>query len=156
MKRILVLLALSTVGILASVAAAQAEVVTNTTVSYAYAGWVPCANGGAGELMTGTIDVHNLVTSIVNDEVDVSQFQFEPRGTLVGKVTGDRYRLAGVERGTYVESAQSDEYAATFVNRYLLIGPGTGNNLVVRETAHLTRDGDAVVVDHDDWTIECS
>ena len=44
----------------------------------------------------------------------------------------------------------------TYVNRYQLIGPGPGNNLVVRETAHLTIDGDDVVVDHDDWGVECA
>ena len=30
-----------------------------------------------------------------------------------------------------------------------------GVNLRVREVAHITRNGDDVVVDHDDWTIEC-
>jgi hypothetical protein len=41
------------------------------------------------------------------------------------------------------------------VNRYGLIGPGRDNNLVVRETAHWTRNGDDVVVDHDSFSIEC-
>lgn len=155
MKRVLVLLALSTMGVLGSVTAAQAEVVSNTTVSYAYAGFVPCANGGAGELMTGTIDAHNLVTSTVNDNVDVWQFASELRGSLVGRVTGDTYRLTGVTRGTYTESLQGDVSTSTYVNRYRLIGPGAGNDLVVRETAHVTRDGDDVVVRHDDFDIEC-
>jgi hypothetical protein len=155
MKRVLVLLALSTMGVLGSVTAAQAEVVSNTTVSYAYAGFVPCANGGAGELMTGTIDAHNLVTSTVNDNVDVWQFASELRGSLVGRVTGDTYRLTGVTRGTYTESLQGDVSTSTYVNRYRLIGPGTGNDLVVHETTHVTRDGDDVLVDHDDFGIEC-
>lgn len=155
MKRVLVLLALSTMGVLGSVTAAQAEVVSNTTVSYAYAGFVPCANGGAGELMTGTIDAHNLVTSTVNDNVDVWQFASELRGSLVGRVTGDTYRLTGVTRGTYTESLQGDVSTSTYVNRYRLIGPGAGNDLVVRETAHVTRSGDDVVVRHDDFDIEC-
>ena len=84
MKRILVLLAIATVAMAASVSAAQAEVVTNETVSYAYSGFVDCANGGAGELLTGTIDVHNLATSTVNGNVDSWQFQFQPRGALSG------------------------------------------------------------------------
>jgi len=155
MTRILVLLALSAVGVLTNGTAAQAEVVTNETVSYAYAGWVPCANGGAGELVTGTIDVHILATSTINTNVDAWQFAFEPRGSLVGTMTGDTYRLTGVTRGTYVDSLQSGKYTATYVNRYRLIGPGTGNNLVVRETAHVTRDGDDLVVDHDNFAIEC-
>lgn len=156
MKRTLMLLALGAAGILASVTAAQAGVVTNTTTSIAYAGWVPCANGGAGELVTGTIAVHDLVTSTENGNVDAWQFESEPRGTLVGSVTGDAYRLAGLTRGTYVEGFRSGVYTATYVSRYLLIGRGTGNNLVVRETAHLTLMGDEPVVSHDEWTITCS
>lgn len=156
MKRILLLLVLGTVGILASVTSAQAEVVTNTTVAYPYSGWVPCANGGAGELVTGTIEMHILTTSTTTDNVDAWQFAFAPRGSLVGRITGDTYRLTGVTRGTYVETLQSDGYAATYVNRYQLIGPGSGNDLTVRETAHVTRDGDEVVVSHDDFDIECA
>lgn len=155
MKRVLALLAIATVGMAASVTAAQAEVVGNEMVSYAYSGFVPCANGGAGELVTGTIDVHNLTTSTVNGNVDSWQFQFEPHGSLVGRITGDTYRLTGVTRGTYTDSLRSGEYTLTYVNSYQLIGPGPGNNLLVREIAHVTVNGDDVVVQHDDFTIEC-
>jgi len=155
MKRILMLLALAAVGILASATAAEAGVVQNTTVSYAYAGWVPCANGGAGELVTGMIDAHLLETSTVNDNVDASKFMFAPRGTLVGQTTGDTYRLTGVEHGTDVIVAQSDHSVLTYVNRYRLIGHGVGSNLVVRETAHITSNGDDVVVQFDDYSVEC-
>lgn len=156
MKRVLVLLAVSTMGVLAGVTAAEAQVLSNTSTSYAYAGFVPCAAGGAGELMTGTIDAHDVVTSTVNDNVDVWRFASELRGSLVGRVTGDTYRLTGVTHGTYTEGLQGDTSTATYVNRYELIGPGAGNNLVVRETAHVTRSGDDVVVRHDDLRIECS
>lgn len=156
MKRVLVLLALSTMGVLGGVTAAEAQVISNTTASYAYAGFVPCAAGGAGELMTGTIDAHDVVTSTVDDNVDVSRFASELRGSLVGRVTGDTYRLTGVTNGTYTEAVQGDTATATYVHRYRLIGPGAGNNLVVRETTHVTRSGDDVVVRHDDFRIECS
>lgn len=156
MKRILILLAIATAGMAASVTAAEAAVVSNETVSYAYSGFVPCANGGTGELLTGTIDVHNLITSTVNGNVDSGQFQFQPQGSLVGTITGDTYQLTGVTRGTYNESRQSGESTLTYVNSYQLIGPGSGNNLQVREIAHLTLDGDDVVVQHDDFSIECS
>src|SRR5215218_6241837 len=138
MRRILVVLAIATVGMAASVTAAQAEVVSNETVSYAYSGFVPCANGGTGELLTGTIDVHNLITSTVNGNVDSGQFQFQPQGRLVGTISGDTYQLTGVTRGTYNEIRQSGESTLTYVNSYQLIGPGSGNNLRVREIAHLT------------------
>ena len=44
--------------------------VTNERVSYLYSGYVPYANGDSGELLTGRIDVHNLITSTVNGNVD--------------------------------------------------------------------------------------
>ena len=59
MKRILVLLAIATDGLAASATATQANVVSNETMPYAYSGFVPCANGGAGELMTGRIVIAN-------------------------------------------------------------------------------------------------
>jgi hypothetical protein len=156
MKRILMLLTLVGIGILASSTVAEAGVVRNTTLPYAYAGGVPCANGGAGEFVTGTIDARLLDTSTVNDGVDSWQFIFAPRGTLIGQTTGESYRLAGVERGTYVSVARGDQFVLTYVNRYHLIGPGGGNNLVVRETAHITSDGDDVIVDFDDYTVQCA
>ena len=147
MRNTLILVALCAVGLFASVAGAQAGPVTNTTVSYAYSGFVPCANGGAGELLTGTIDAHILETSTSAD--------FQAHGSLVGSVTGDTYRLNANEHSTYVTSA-SDHASLTYVNRYRLIGPGPGNNLVVKETAHITRSGDDYVVDRDAWSIDCS
>jgi hypothetical protein len=159
MKRILVLLTLAIAGMITGVSAAQAEVVTNETVSspYAYVGFVSCANGGAGEYMTGTIDVHNLITSTVNGNVDTWQFQFQPHGSLVGRITGDTYQLTGLTRGTYTDSLQDDHRTLTYVSSYQLIGPGPDNNLIVREIAHITiNDDDQVVIDHDDWSVECN
>lgn len=155
MKRILVLLTLAIAGMVTSVTAAQAEVVSNETVSYSYAGFMPCANGGAGEYITGRIDAHNLITSTVNRNVDTWQFQFQPRGSLVGTITGDTYQLTGLTRGTYTDSLQDDHRTLTYVNSYQLIGPGPENNLLVREIAHVTINDDEVVIDHDDWSVEC-
>ena len=59
-------------------------------------------------------------------------------------------------RGIYNDIQQSGEYTLTYVNSYQLIGPGTGNNLRVREVAHMTLDGDDVVVRHDGFSIECT
>ena len=41
------------------------------------------------------------------------------------------------------------------MNNFQLIGPGPGNNLLVHETAHITIDGDDVVVQHDNLSIDC-
>jgi hypothetical protein len=117
---------------------------------------VDCANGGAGEFVTGRIDVHNLITSTVNDNVEAWQFQFQPHGSMVGRVTGDTYQLTGITRGTYEDSLQDGASTLTYVQTYQLIGPGPENNLRVREIAHITWNGDDIAVHHDDWTIECT
>ena len=155
MRQIRIIAALAALGLVTSATAAQAQITTNTTESYAFSGWVPCADNGAGELVTGTIDAHVLATSTVNDTVDAWQFMFAPRGTLVGRKTGESYQLTGVQRGTYVDGEQGDRSVLTYVNRYQLIGAGSAGNLVVRETAHVTRNGDDVVVQFDDYGIEC-
>jgi hypothetical protein len=157
MKRILVLLAIATVCVAASASAAQAEVITNDRASIGFAGFVPCANGGAGENLSGSLEVHNLVASTVNGNNTSWQFLFQPQGgSMVGAITRDRYRVTGVTHGTYHESLDSDHYTLTYVNRFQLIGPGSGNNLHVRENAHVTINGNDVVVEHDNLTIDCT
>jgi hypothetical protein len=76
---------------------------------------------------------------------------------MVGSITGDKYRVAGVTRGTYNASLDSDHYTVTYVNTFQLIGPGSRNNLLVHEIAHVTINGDeVVVVEHDNLRIECT
>jgi hypothetical protein len=153
MKQVLVLLAIAAV-IAVGAGAARAQVTTNETVSYPFSGYVSCANGGAGELVNGVIDVHNLITSTSNGNTDASQLMFQAHGTLVGSITGDVYRLADVTKVT--DNAHLNGGVLTYVSRYRLIGPGPGNNLRVSETAHITRIGDDIVVQHDNWTIDCA
>ena len=155
MKRALVLLALATVGMAASATAAQAAATTNEQVSLAFSGFVPCANDGAGEILSGTIDVHNLITSTVNANHASDQFMFQPHGSMVGAITGDTYRVTGITRGTSTENLQNGQATLTYVNTFQLIGPGPANNLLVHETAHITRNGDDVIVQHDSLSIEC-
>ena len=155
-KRISTLIALAAAS-LTVVVSAHAGVTANQHLSIAYAGYVPCANGGSGELLTGTIDVNNLASETVNGNHAAWQFLFERRGELVGSITGDTYRLAGVEHGAYTQSLGSEHSTLTYVNRYRLVGPGPGNNLIVRETAHITLDaGENVVVQRDDFTVDCT
>ena len=154
-RRLLAVLTLATIGIVATVTAAQAQVITNEQVPLAFAGFVPCANGGAGEILSGTIEVHNLITSTVNDNNTSDRFQFQPHGTMVGAITGDVYRVTGITQGTSAESLENGHHTLTYVNNFRLIGPGPGNNLLVHETAHITADGDDVIVQHDTLSIDC-
>jgi hypothetical protein len=76
---------------------------------------------------------------------------------MVGAVTGDAYRVAGVTQGTFHESLDGDQFARTYVNSFQLIGPGSSNNLLVHEIAHLTINANGeVTAEHDELSIECS
>lgn len=154
-RRTLALLLLAAAGLATSATAAQAGVTTNERVSLNFAGYVPCANGGAGEILSGTIEVHNLIASTANGNNVSDRFQFQPEGSMVGAITGDTYRVAGVTRGSSASSLESDQYTLTYVNTFRLIGPGPDNNLTVHEVAHVTAHGDDVVVHHDNLSIEC-
>jgi hypothetical protein len=158
MKRILALLAAAAVAAAVSASAAQAKVISNETRSLTYSAYVPCANGGAGELITGTIEMHDLVTSTVNANHDTWQFLSQPQGgSMVGRSTGDTYRVTGVTHGSYSESLDTDHRTLTYISSFHLVGPGPGNDLLVRDTAHATIDADDnVVVRHDDWSLVCA
>ena len=98
---------------------------------------------------------HNLITSTVNGNTIPRQFQFQPRGSMVGSDHRRHLPLTGVTQGTSTESLQNGEPTLTYVNNFRLIGPGPGNNLLVHEVAHMTINGDDVVVQHDDLSIDC-
>ena len=71
-------------GVTAGVAAA---VVTQNDVNQTipWSDFIPCANGGAGETVSGTIDLHILMKSTVNGNNVSGKYHFQPQGgSLVG------------------------------------------------------------------------
>jgi hypothetical protein len=155
MKQILALFAIAVM--LVSVAAAHAAVTTNDKQTTAFSVFVPCANGGAGESVDGTIDLHTLITSTVNGNNVSGKFHFEPQGgDLVGSVTGDKYQPTGVTQDHFKGSLQNGQFTETFVNNFRIIGQGPGNNFLVHEVFHITinANGD-VTVNHDRVSVDC-
>lgn len=119
--------------------------------------FIPCANGGAGEDVSGTIDLHMLMTSTVNGNNVSGKYHFQPQGSnLVGSVSGDTYQATGVSQGTFKGSLQNGQFVATDVNNYRLIGHGPGNNLLIHEVSHITvnANGD-VTVTFDKPSVDC-
>ncbi len=119
--------------------------------------FIPCANGGAGEDVSGTIDLHMLMTSTVNGNNVSGKYHFQPQGSnLVGSVSGDTYQATGVSQGTFKGSLQNGQFMATDVNNYRLIGHGPGNNLLIHEVSHITvnANGD-VTVTFDKPSVDC-
>ena len=136
MRRIVLLCALA--AAILGVAAAQAEVTTNGTMTVPFNAFIPCANGGAGEVISGNLNLHVLVRVTINGNNLSGKVHNQPQGgTLVGAITGDIYRATGVTQDMFTSSLQHGQFTETFVNNFRLIGPGTGNNLALHETFHL-------------------
>jgi hypothetical protein len=106
--------------------------------------FVPCAAGGAGELvdLSGTLHI-------------VSQFRFNPDGTVhvvshfnpqgvsgVGETTGAKYQGTGVTETVENLTAGAQEF--TSVNNFRIIGQGPDNNLLVHSVAHFTINANGV------------
>lgn len=126
--------------LLAAVAApAHAEVVINQTYDYSFLTYVPCANGGNGELVLLEGPRHEQFRLNTNGNQVLSGLHVDMHGvTGVGLTTGDVYRAAGGGNGHVMGSIQDGhDYNATHVGYFLVIGPGPGNNFLVRETFHL-------------------
>ena len=159
MQRILLVLAMGAFTTLATATAARAGVVTNTSIPFTDLGFtvfVPCANGGAGELIFGTGGaLHVLVALTVNGNAVSGKEHFQPQGaTAVGSDTGDIYHATGVTQNEFSFSLQNGQRSVTFVNNFRLIGPGPGNNFLVHESFHITvtANGDTTVV-HDNFSV---
>lgn len=136
---------------------AHAAVVTNTSTPVLLQVFVPCANGGAGELIevSGFLHTQISLTTDKNGGVHASQ-QFNPQGvTGVGLTTGDRYNGTGVSRNSMSTTA-TGVAVFTYINRFDMVGQGPGNNFSVHETEHTTvlPDG-TVTVSFDNFSTTC-
>lgn len=156
MKRIFVLCAI--VAGLVGVSAAQAAIVSNEKdVTFSLSLFVPCANGGAGETISGDVQLHVLITSTVNGNRISGKFHFQPQGGgVVGETTGDFYHATGVTQGTFSGSLVNGQYSESFVNNFRLIGPGPGNNFLEHDMFHITinANGDTTV-EFETESIDC-
>jgi hypothetical protein len=132
-------------GTAPSLAASSAT--TSQRLDNSHSGFVPCANGGAGEniQLTGVLHVTQHTTTSSSGKM-VLHLTFNPQGTTgVGLVTGDTYRSTGVT-GLIVHFRDGQPVSNTYVNNFLLIGPGRGNNLRVKELIHVASNANGELV----------
>ncbi len=131
---------------------ARAEVQENASIPVEIVLEIPCANGGAGEIVTLTGDLHILTSFVINGNVVRGRFHYQPQGISgYGSITGDHYQATGVTQGQFKSSLQNGQAVISFENNFRIIGQGTGNNFLVHENLHLTinANGDlTTVVDH--------
>jgi hypothetical protein len=120
--------------------------------------FVPCAAGGAGELVDLSGPLHTLITFTLNGNNVSGTAHFQPQGLSgTGETTGDKYQATGVTKDTsFKVSFQNGQAQQTFVNNFRIIGQGPGNNFLVHEQAHITINANGIVtVLHDNSSVVC-
>ena len=136
---------------------ANAAVQVNTAIDISLQVFVPCAAGGAGEIVDLSGPLHVLMSFTINGN-NVSGVQhFQPQGISgTGETTGAKYQATGVTSTTFQMSLQNGQASETFINRFDIIGQGPGNNFRVHETAHITINANGTVtVNFDNFNVEC-
>jgi hypothetical protein len=139
MNKLSKLVVLSAVLALSVAAVAQAEVIQNVSVPVALSVLVPCANGGAGEIVDFSGVLHIVASFTINGNNISGKTHFQPQGLKgIGQITGDSYNAVGVTQESIKGSLQNGQFNDTYVNNFRLIGQGKGNNFSVHENAHIT------------------
>lgn len=144
--------------LLSSVAFGQALAITvNQFVPFAQAVLVPCANGGAGEivLVQGVLHLQDHIT-INNNRANIKTHAQPQGATGIGQTTGDTYNATGVtqEQDSLALVGGATEFS--FINNFRLIGQGPDNNLQVHQNVHVTinANGDVTTV-VDNLSVDC-
>ena len=139
------------------IAPANAAVQVNDRTEIRISVFVPCAAGGAGEVVDLSGPLHTLISATVNGNNVSGYFHFQPQGISgTGETTGAKYQATGVTLQSFKASLQNGQANLTFVNNFRIIGQGPGNNYLVHETMHLTINADGTLtVLFDNLSIDC-
>jgi hypothetical protein len=136
---------------------ANAAVQVNDKTDISLTVFIPCAAGGAGEIVDLSGPLHTLISFTINGNNVSGYFHFQPQGISgTGESTGDKYNATGVTLESFKNSLQNGQANFTYVNNFRIIGQGAGNNYLVHETMHVTinADGTATVF-HDNFSVDC-
>ena len=121
--------------------------------------FVPCVNGGAGEVVDLSGAIHTL-TTLTDDRNNTSGVtHIQTQGISgVGETTGIQYRVVGLTTTTFKFSKPSlnSQATETRIIRFDLIGQGPDNNFRIQETGHFTINANATMtVYFDNFIVEC-
>jgi hypothetical protein len=154
MRKACVFLAAISAALAIGVQAAQSEVVLNESFPIAITLFVPCADGGAGELVVLEGDLHVLLSITQNDNHLSVKSHSQPQGISgTGLSTGDNYQGTGVTQNHFTTGLGE---TFTFVNNFRIIGQGPDNNILVHETFHVTINANGVVTATvDNFSVDC-
>jgi hypothetical protein len=134
MIRKVAVLAASAAAALVTANLAQAAVASNVSVPLATSTFVPCANGGAGEVVNLAGSLHILASATVDSAGGVhGMLVFNPQDVSgVGTVSGVSYRGTGATLSTFTAKVGA---VSTLVNNFRIVGAGGADTLQVHENA---------------------
>ena len=142
-KKVAVLAAVAAVA-LATANLAQAAVSSNVSVPLATSTFVPCANGGAGEVVNLTGSLHVLATVTFDSAGGVhGTLLFNPQNVSgVGSVSGAGYRGTGETLSTFSGNVGA---VSTLVNNFRIIGARGAGSLRVHENVAVVVNANGTV-----------
>jgi hypothetical protein len=148
-KKVAVLAAAAVVA-LATANLAQAAVSSNGSVPLATSTFVPCANGGAGEVVNLAGSLHILATVTFDSAGGVhGTLLFNPQGVSgAGSVSGVAYRGTGDTVSTFSGKVG---LVSTLANNFRIVGTGGAASLMVHENVALVVNANGTLtasVDH--------
>jgi len=148
---------LALVAVTLAVVPAQAAIQVNDTTTIALQVFVPCAAGGAGEIVDLAGPLHTLVSFTINGNSVSGYSHFQPQGIVgVGETTGEKYQATGVTQESFKTAFFNGQANLTYVNNFRIIGQASGNNYLVHETLHLTFNANGTLtVSHDNFSATC-
>ncbi len=121
---------------------ADAQATTNTNnvqTPFAVTLFVPCVNGGAGEFVAFTGEIHSLSHGTVNDNRLIFRQNNHPQGVSgVGLTTGDKFHLLGATQGTSTFQLDGAPSQGTFINTARFVGQGPDDNFLFLQHFHTT------------------
>jgi hypothetical protein len=137
---------------------ANAAIIVNESFPTSLSVFVPCAAGGAGEIVDLSGPLHLLVEFTINGNNFSAVIHEQPQGiTGTGETTGLSYQETGTMTHAFGGSLQNGEFHHTMVDTFNIIGQGPNNNFLMHETEHITINANGTVtVNFDNVSIECN
>jgi hypothetical protein len=131
-----------------------AEVQSNIKVPVNVGVFIPCAAGGAGEVVFLTGDLHVLLRFTVTASGAIhGAFHFQPqRISGVGQTTGEKYEGTGITQDQFNARIGSEE---TSVNNFRIIGQGSGNNFLIHDNFHFIMHTNGATAFMDNFSVDC-
>jgi len=158
MKRISIFLSLIALFLVTGISAlGNASTQTlSVKVPLALSDFIPCANGGNGEVVDFSGTLHEVLSSTINgNHIHINELFNPQEAKGVGETTGEVWNANGETRQDLNASLVSLPFETTFVNNFKLIN-GNEGSFIIHENSHITVSANgAITASTDNFTISC-